>query len=280
MGEEINGGVNVNMDVAAVLVYDRAVTVAERLQIESQLRGRFLSTTTPSNSAPIIAITDPPGPAVVVEGTALSFIATATDVEDGDLSPAVSWSSDLDGPLGTGATISSVLSAGQHSVTASVQDSGGILVLATVAVTVFPDETGGGDSPPPVTVGLVAHYRSDSTGVTSDPSGLVMIDQTSNGNDLFGVGNVAVGSELTPSGLSAMSLDGNGDYFERLDSAQTPITGLPLGGTDRSVFFVVRYDAMSAYSRGLVGFRPSESSLWAHGERRYRRLGGARVWFG
>jgi len=47
----------------------------------------------------------------------------ATDIEDGSLSNAIQWQSNLAGVLGSGAEIQVRLSAGMHSITASVTDS-------------------------------------------------------------------------------------------------------------------------------------------------------------
>ena len=78
-------------------------------------------------------------------GSPLDLVASASDFEDGDLSGAIAWSSSLDGDLGIGATVSPVLSVGDHTITASVEDSGGLVDLATVDVSVV-----GGSGPPEV----------------------------------------------------------------------------------------------------------------------------------
>ena len=55
----------------------------------------------------------------------MTLMGTAGDAEDGDLSGSISWSSNLDGGLGTGASVTtSSLSVGVHVITASVTDSG------------------------------------------------------------------------------------------------------------------------------------------------------------
>jgi hypothetical protein len=51
---------------------------------------------------------------------------TATDAEDGDLSTNLTWTSNKNGLLGTGASVTvSDLSRGRHKITASVTDSAG-----------------------------------------------------------------------------------------------------------------------------------------------------------
>ena len=48
------------------------------------------------------------------------------DLEDGTLTGNLAWTSDLDGPLGTGGSFTRPLSAGTHHLTAMVSDSGGL----------------------------------------------------------------------------------------------------------------------------------------------------------
>src|SRR5207248_2285283 len=78
-------------------------------------------------------------------GTAVPFTATATDFEDGDLTAHLTWSSSRDGTLGMGGSITaSALSAGIHTITASVSDSSGKLGSMQVIVTI--------NTPPVVTI--------------------------------------------------------------------------------------------------------------------------------
>ena len=70
-------------------------------------------------------------------GTSVSFSGSASDPEDGNLSGGLSWSSSLDGSIGSGASFStSGLSVGSHTITASVTDSGGLSDSAQVSITV------------------------------------------------------------------------------------------------------------------------------------------------
>jgi hypothetical protein len=75
---------------------------------------------------PVLSFTSPAASAVFAAGDPVSFAALATDEEDGDLSAAVAFASDVDGPLGVGSPlVRSDLSPGSHQVTASVTDSAG-----------------------------------------------------------------------------------------------------------------------------------------------------------
>ncbi|MGQ0849766.1 MAG: PKD domain-containing protein [Actinomycetota bacterium] len=86
---------------------------------------------------PVVDITSPPNGAVVELGTAVTFIATANDPEQGDLGGSIVWTSSLDGGLGTGAAITTDgLAAGSHGVTATVTDAAGSIGVDSITVTV------------------------------------------------------------------------------------------------------------------------------------------------
>ncbi len=80
-------------------------------------------------------------------GASVSFAGTATDPEDGNLSGSLSWSSSRDGVIGSGAGFSTTaLSAGTHTITASVTDSSGATASDSIVVTVVASGGGGGGS--------------------------------------------------------------------------------------------------------------------------------------
>jgi hypothetical protein len=91
----------------------------------------------PPNTAPTVTIQAPANGAIVVAGTSVTFTGTATDTQDGNISGSLVWSSNLQGQLGTGASLTtSSLSVGPHAITASVTDSGGLSGSAAIVVTV------------------------------------------------------------------------------------------------------------------------------------------------
>ncbi|NNM00810.1 MAG: hypothetical protein HKO62_08680, partial [Gammaproteobacteria bacterium] len=112
-----------------------------------------------NNDAPTISITSPASGFSVTEGTAINFTGTATDEESGNLAGSIAWSSSIDGSLGSGASINPVLSAGTHTITASVSD-GSTTVDDTVSVTVNADQ------PPTVTITSPANGASFNQGAT------------------------------------------------------------------------------------------------------------------
>ncbi len=89
------------------------------------------------NTPPAVTVLLPSNGATFTAGDTVSFSGSATDAEDGTLTSALSWSSSLDGALGTGGSFSSSsLSVGTHTITASVTDSGGAPGSDSVQITV------------------------------------------------------------------------------------------------------------------------------------------------
>lgn len=91
----------------------------------------------PVNNAPVVSIVSPADNAGFDVGESIQFSGAADDVEDGDLSAGLEWSSDIDGLIGFGASFSiDTLSAGSHLITAWVQDSGGLDDIATIEISI------------------------------------------------------------------------------------------------------------------------------------------------
>lgn len=91
--------------------------------------------------APAVAITAPADGSSHPEGSPVLFSATAQD-DGSDISGSLTWTSSLDGTIGTGASFStSLLSLGAHTITASVTDGDGLTGSASIGITVV---SGGG----------------------------------------------------------------------------------------------------------------------------------------
>ena len=90
----------------------------------------------PPNDPPTVSITSPEDGLTFDSGTAVSFVGTASDTEDGDLTGSIVWTSDRDGWIGDGGDCSAILTDGTHTITASVTDSGGKTASASVSITV------------------------------------------------------------------------------------------------------------------------------------------------
>lgn len=89
-----------------------------------------------TNTPPNVSISSPANGTEIESGFELNFLGSATDVEDGDLTGSLAWTSSLDGPIGTGGSVSAVLSVGTHTITASATDTGGLEGTANVTVEV------------------------------------------------------------------------------------------------------------------------------------------------
>jgi hypothetical protein len=115
-------------------LYARTLGYGDQLSIASAYPGS--SPPTPVNDPPTVTITGPADSSTFDEGTSISFSGTASDSDDGVLTSALSWISDLDGTIGSGASFSAILSPGTHTITASVSDNGGKTGSDSITVTV------------------------------------------------------------------------------------------------------------------------------------------------
>ncbi len=98
--------------------YDKDPSSAARLHVE------YLAS---PNNPPAVSMSAPADGAGFSEGEAIAFAATASDPEDGDVTASLVWTSDLDGPIGTGGSfVRSDLSGGVHTLTATATDGGAL----------------------------------------------------------------------------------------------------------------------------------------------------------
>lgn len=94
---------------------------------------------TVTNTAPTVQINAPANNSKFTNTATIVMNASASDVESGNLSAAIQWSSSLQGNLGSGAQLSRTLAVGVHSINASVTDNGGLGANAVITVTVYGD---------------------------------------------------------------------------------------------------------------------------------------------
>ena len=94
-----------------------------------------------TDAAPTVTITSPSSGATFPLGTATTFSGSASDTPDGNVSSYIVWRSNLDGQIGLGASFSRTLTAGSHTITATVTDSTGHTTSATRTVTVTSTNT-------------------------------------------------------------------------------------------------------------------------------------------
>jgi hypothetical protein len=87
-----------------------------------------------TNTAPSVTITEPASGITVTAGSAVAFSGSANDTQQGNLTSQLGWRSSLDGQIGTGGSFTRALTAGTHTITASVTDSGGLTTERNVIV--------------------------------------------------------------------------------------------------------------------------------------------------
>ena len=111
------------------------VTDSEGVSNQSQI---ILTVNQIVNTAPEVTIVSPSTGSSASESDSVSFVATANDAEDGDISTAIVWTSDLDGEIGQGSTIDAQLSVGHHIITATAADSEALSQQASIQFDVNP----------------------------------------------------------------------------------------------------------------------------------------------
>lgn len=101
-----------------------------------------------ANTAPVVTIAAPAEGSEFTEGADVTFSGTAMDLEDGDVSASLEWTSSIDGVIGQGGVVTtSALSSGGHDVTATATDSQGRSASASVSVTILEGQDGHAASP-------------------------------------------------------------------------------------------------------------------------------------
>ncbi len=88
------------------------------------------------NALPTLTLQSPLNGALYMLHETVELRGTANDLEDGDISETIQWSSDIDGVLGTGAVLIKTLSLGVHTVTASITDTNGSTRLLTTQLVI------------------------------------------------------------------------------------------------------------------------------------------------
>jgi subtilisin-like proprotein convertase family protein len=91
----------------------------------------------PVNQAPTVTITAPADSSTFTEGESVTFTGTADDPESSNISGVIVWDSNIDGNIGTGASVTtSALSAGIQIIKAEATDSDGKSGSDSITVTV------------------------------------------------------------------------------------------------------------------------------------------------
>src|SRR5262249_42178993 len=97
-----------------------------------------LLVTVASGPAPTVRIVQPPDGAGFFVGDPITLQATATDMAGDDVSAALSWRSDLQGDLGTRATVRAPRGEGEHTTGGAGRDRFGLAAEARTHLSVPP----------------------------------------------------------------------------------------------------------------------------------------------
>ncbi|MBF0377710.1 MAG: hypothetical protein HQK72_09535 [Desulfamplus sp.] len=118
-----------------------------------------------STAEPTVSITAPSGDLIFNVGETITFTGTAKDYKANAIADSsLLWSSNIDGAMGTGGTITStILSKGQHTITLTATDTKGKSGSAFIIITV------GSASSSPV-VKITSPATADSSASTTTPN--------------------------------------------------------------------------------------------------------------
>ncbi|MCH8120679.1 MAG: hypothetical protein IIC00_13260 [Planctomycetes bacterium] len=129
-----------NNPVGLLFAGSSKVTIANRIDLVLDRFGVTVDGETPTpNDQPVVSITSPADGLTFDSGDIILFEGTANDTEDGDISASLVWTSNIDetiSPIGKGDSFFTTLSDGNHTITASVTDSGDKTGSASVNITV------------------------------------------------------------------------------------------------------------------------------------------------
>jgi hypothetical protein len=119
------------------------LTVKDRGGLQSMADSTvYVSQNTVSNNPPTVTIISPIEGASFASGASIVLAGSAFDSEDGDLTNSIVWTSDLNGQLGAGGSISVLLSDGTHKITAAVTNSGSLTESTSVTITMEGNKDG------------------------------------------------------------------------------------------------------------------------------------------
>jgi subtilisin len=188
----------------------------------------------PPNTPPAVSISSPTDGSTFTTDDTITFTGSALDEEDGDVGDDLVWTSSLQGEIGAGASFSSSLAEGTHTITAAATDSEGLTGSASVSVSVTVE---GGEEPPPpppppsTTMSASLSGSSANNGSTWTATAMVLVTDGS-GVALSGVlvsgswnGAGSVSCTTASNGTCSVSLGG---VLKRVGSVSFAVTDVAL----------------------------------------------------
>ncbi|AFS82157.1 matrixin family metalloprotease [Candidatus Nitrosopumilus sediminis] len=116
-------------------VYAKPNRILQQDDIDA-LTALYPGTSTPTNNSPTVSISSPSDNSSFDSASVILFAGSASDIEDGDITANLSWTSNIDGAIGTGGSFSASLTDGTHIITAQVTDAGGKTATDSITITV------------------------------------------------------------------------------------------------------------------------------------------------
>jgi len=210
-------------------VKKRTLGLGDQLSIASAYPGT--TTPPPTNDPPVVDISSPMDGSTSDSGTAINFAGTASDTEDGDLTTNLVWTSDIDGPIGTGDSFSATLSDGNHMITSTVTDSGGKTGSASISITM------GNPPAEPTTVSVSSITYATEGGKKADKHLLITVALVDDLSNLASGASVSIDlfrdGSLVGSGTGTTGGDGTVTFTlknARSGSYSTIVTGITASG--------------------------------------------------
>ncbi len=243
VGAEIDNAPHLDMDVAAILLYDGALNATDRDAVESYLQNKYLRCLTN------FAVTTPACNGIDAEFD-ISFDVTNSSgnytVFDEFDNVIDNFSDVSTGSVTRTITVTSPTSSSSMSV--RVEDTNDANCTSQTLSVSIP-HCNAIDCNVTASGSLVLWLESDA-GVTVTSGDVTQwADQSGSGNTLFGSGDpkLMLGtSPGSPNGENYIEFDGSGDKLERLN-ANDAISGLSTGSDDRTIAFVVRYNTTGVF---------------------------------
>ena len=247
LGIKLNDNQRVAMEVAEIIVYDRALSSSERQQVESYFSEKYFAGA--GGNQPPTAVNDQGNVSLVGGMVTVNVLgndsdpdgtldATSVNVVQQPMSGSVSAPDPVTGAITYTHDGSTAVT---DSFTYTVRDNdGAISNAATVFITIGPSLC------PLPTSGLVLQLETDAGLDLAGSNVLGWLDQSGNGNDFTASGSPSLVTGAL-NGRDIIRFPGTGT-LRRIGG----LAGFPAGNADRTLFSVVRYEASGGVSAGLV----------------------------